>query len=534
MPVPSQILIAVAQINSAVGDFKGNKDKIISGIARAREKKADIIIFPEMAITGYPAEDLWLRKEFIEKNISTLREIIPCTMGIGAVIGFACEEDGKLFNSAAFISDGQLVGTQHKTHLPNYGVFDEKRYFFPAGRHQLFTCKDIKFGITICEDLWVKDDICADYSAKGASFIINISASPFHKGKLHERIALFSQKAALHKLPIVYANLVGAQDGLVFDGRSLIFDRAGRLIAQLKQFQEDFLISPLEGSQIFPNADGDVELLKALILGTRDFVEKNNFKDVVIGLSGGIDSSLTAAIAVEALGKEHVFGVMMPSIYTSKESEDDAAKLANNLGIKAIHLPIQDLINSYSNALASEFRGFNMDKTEENIQARIRGNLLMALSNKFGWLALATGNKSEIATGYATLYGDLAGGLAVLGDVFKTAVYKLAKIINEKNEIIPQRVLSKAPTAELKQNQKDSDTLPPYELLDPILSSYLEDGKSELDIVKNRHNPDIVRRIVGMVHTNEFKQRQIPPCIKVSPMAFGKDWRMPISKAKGW
>ena len=533
MPASSPVRIAIAQINTAVGDCKGNAEKIISYISKAKEQHADIVIFPEMAITGYPAEDLWLRKEFIENNLETLKEIILRTKGIGAVIGFACEEDGKLFNSAAYILDGKLEGTQHKTHLPNYGVFDEKRYFSPASHHQLFSCRGVDFAITICEDIWAEDDIIAEHSRQGASFIVNISASPFHKGKLQERIALLSKRAASQNVPIVYINLVGAQDQLVFDGASLIFDDAGKLIAKGNSFQEDFVVSPLQGSEIIPSIDDGEALLKALILGTRDFIRKNNFHDVVIGLSGGIDSSVTAAIAVEALGKEHVVGVLMPSVYTSEESEVDAAQLEKNLGIKVLHFPIDGIVNSYSQALAKEFEKVGIGRTEENIQARIRGNILMALSNKFGWLVLATGNKSEIATGYATLYGDLAGGLAVLGDVFKTDVYRLAEFINEKKDIIPKNVIAKAPAAELKPNQKDSDTLPPYEILDPILKSYLEDRKSEEEIIQMGYIPELVKGIIGMIHRNEFKRAQIPPCIKVSRMAFGKDWRMPISKHKG-
>lgn len=528
MAAPSPIRIAIAQINTEVGDFKGNAEKIITHISKAKDQHADMVIFPEMAVTGYPAEDLWLRKEFIEKNLTALKEIIPRTKGIGAVIGFAFEDDEKLFNSAAYILDGKLIGTQHKTHLPNYGVFDEKRYFSPANSHQVFSCKGLKFAITICEDIWAEDDIIAEYSRQGASFIINISASPFHKGKLQERISLLSKRAASHNIPIVYANLVGAQDELVFDGTSLIFDGAGKLIAKGNSFQEDFIVSTLHGSEIFPAAGGDEEILQALILGTRDFLRKNNFQDAVIGLSGGIDSSVTAAIAVESLGKEHVVGVMMPSRYTSKESGVDAAQLAKNLGIRTIQLPIDDIVNSYSQALAKEFEKGNIGKAEENIQARIRGNLLMALSNKFGWLVLATGNKSEIAAGYATLYGDLAGGLAVLGDVLKTGVYRLAQLINEKREVIPKSIIGRVPTAELKPGQKDSDTLPPYELLDPVLKSYLEDRKSEEEIVQMGYSLEMVKGVVKMVHANEFKRAQIPPCIKVSSMAFGKDWRMPI------
>lgn len=528
--------VAVAQINSIVGDLEGNAKKIIEYIREAKSRGADIVTFPELAITGYPPKDLLLKPSFIEKDKEKLREIVEKTKDVAAIVGFVDGEGGEIYNAAALISDGELVGIQHKTHLPNYDVFDEKRYFQPASECRVFTLDDLNLGVNICEDIWVDDGPTAVQAEMGAELIVNISASPFHVGKIKVRRELLARRAKENGVAIVYNNLVGGQDDLVFDGRSYIFNEEGVLIAQCKSFEEDLLVSDLETpSKIIPEGDPSDEICKALILGIRDYVRKNGFEKVVIGLSGGIDSALTATLATKALGAENVVGVSMPSRISSKGSLDDAKKLVENLGIEYKVIPIADAADAYVKMLSKEFGGTEQDVTEENIQARIRGNILMALSNKFGYLVLTTGNKSELAVGYTTLYGDMAGGFAAISDVPKTTVYKLARYINsvEKREIIPENTIAKEPSAELREGQRDSDTLPPYDILDAILHAYIEEDKSKEEIMAQGFDERIVGEIIWKVDHNEYKRQQAAPGIKITPKAFGSGRRMPITNRYG-
>ena len=529
------VQIALAQINPTVGDIDGNTDKIIAYIKRAGEKGADLVIFPELAITGYPPKDLLLKPAVIRDQREALDRIIAESGNIAVVTGFVdCNED-TIYNAAALIRDGELLGVQHKIHLPNYDVFDEKRYFEPGKENLLFdTLTNIKLGINICEDIWVDDDP-VEKQAKEADFIVNISASPFYAGKSRERRELLARRAKENRVPIVYVNLVGGQDDLVFDGRSYVFDRDGILIAAGGQFEEDLVITGLDGAEITSEDDPLKEIYGALSLGIRDYVRKNGFKKVVIGLSGGIDSALTAALATEALGAQNVVCVSMPSTITSKSSRDDAKELALNLGVEYRVVPITEAVNAYTAMLSGEFKGTEHGVAEENIQARIRGNILMALSNKFGYLVLSTGNKSELAVGYCTLYGDMSGGLAVLSDVPKTTVYKLARYINaiKEKEIIPESILTKEPSAELREGQKDTDSLPPYETLDPILHAYIEEEKSREEIIKMGFDEGLVNDIIRMVDHNEYKRQQAPIGIKITPKAFGSGRRMPVTNRYG-
>ena len=519
------VKIAIAQINTTVGDIKGNSEKIIGYIEKARIQKADIVVFPELTITGYPAEDLWLKKDFISENRKALDYIIKKTKEVTAIVGFVDFSGGKRYNSAALIADDKLKGIQHKTCLPNYGVFDEKRYFEPAEKSDVFLVKDKKIGITICEDIWIDNGPINQLADKGVEVIINISASPFHAGKSKERRELISKRANESKVPVIYVNLVGGQDSIVFDGRSYVFNKNGELIKEAKAFEEDFIITELNEKTIEVKDDVLDEIYRALVLGTKDYVTKNGFKKVVLGLSGGVDSSITAAIAADALGKENVIGVLMPSAITSEESNKDAQELADNLGIKTIKVPIKEAVDAYEKALSNEFKGIKPNIAEENIQARIRGNILMALSNKFGYLVLTTSNKSESSVGYATLYGDMSGGFAVIADVFKTTVYEIAK----RDERIPKNVLTKEPTAELRKGQKDTDSLPAYDILDPILKMYVEEDKSKDEIIVKGFSEEMVKDVIRKVDKSEYKRRQAAPNIKITPKAFGKDRRMPIT-----
>lgn len=520
--------IALAQINPIVGDLNGNARKICLFINKARKGGADMVVFPELSITGYPPKDLLLKPSFVKGNLACLKSIVKETKGITAIVGFVEEDDG-LYNSAAIMRDGKLIGTQRKTHLPNYDVFDEKRYFKPATDHRVFETAGVKFGVTVCEDIWVDDGLCSNLVAMGADLIVNISASPFHAGKLDERSKLISTRAKTSGASLVYCNLVGGQDDLVFDGGSCIFDKNGRLIARAERFMETLFVSPINGGRIVPKERGIEEVFKALVLGIRDYTIKNGFTKVVIGLSGGIDSSVTAVLACKALGKDNVLGVFMPSNVTSKESFEDARQLAGNLGIKFKIIPIVEPLKAYLKTLAEEFKGMKKDATEENLQARIRSNILMALSNKFGYLVLSTGNKSEIAIGYTTLYGDLAGGLAAISDVPKTMVYDLARYINAHGEIIPYRVLVKEPSAELRAGQRDRDDIPPYKILDPILHAYIEENKSFEEIVAMGYDESLVMDIINRVDRSEYKRHQAPIGIKVTTKAFGSGRRMPIT-----
>lgn len=545
------IRIALAQINPTVGDLEANKSKIIAFIQAAKEKGADIVAFGELSITGYPPEDLLLKNKFVSDNIAVLKSLASQVGDIVAVVGFVDKRNGELFNAAALIHQGQVRAVYQKCCLPNYGVFDEKRYFSPGRKVDLFGIGKTVFGVNICEDIW---HLKAEKVLKGARFVININASPYHAGKVALRERILKTQAKNANAFIVYVNLVGGQDELVFDGQSMVFDNRGRLIARAKGFQEDLLVVDLsvnttskkaavsfkklngrrpllEKNKICSFQDETQEVYEALVSGLRDYVVKNSFKKVILGLSGGIDSSLVSVIAADAIGAENVLGVFMPSVYSSQESFQDALQLAENLKIRFETIAIQDIFNQYLKTLDGFFKDQKTDITEENLQARIRGNIVMALSNKFGYLALNTGNKSEVSCGYCTLYGDMAGGFGVLKDVFKGLVYALAAYRNKVAgyDLIPERVLKKEPTAELRPGQKDSDTLPEYPLLDRILKKYVEEDKSLSDIVHSGISEDVVRRVIRMVDYSEYKRRQAPAGIKITPKAFGRDRRMPIT-----
>ncbi len=543
--------IALAQINPIVGDLEANKRKIISSIQAAQDRGADIVVCGELALTGYPPEDLLLKKKFVDDNVAVLKSLASEVGDIVAIAGFVDKKNERIYNAASIMQRGKVRAVYHKCCLPNYGVFDEKRYFACGQKSGFFGMGRTVLGLNICEDIWQKK---AQEFSKGARLIINISASPYHVGKVALRERVLKAQARDAGAFIVYVNLVGGQDELVFDGQSMVIDNRGRLIAMAKAFQEDFLVVdfdldysskkapvsfklkgkeklPLEKSSIFSFKDAAQEVYEALVLGLRDYIIKNGFKKVVLGLSGGIDSALVSVIASDAIGAQNVLGVFMPSAYSSDESFQDARVLADNLGIQFKVIAIQDVFEGYLKILEGVFEGRKPDITEENLQARIRGNIIMALSNKFGYLALNTGNKSEVSCGYCTLYGDMAGGFGVLKDVFKGLVYELAAYRNKAagRSLIPERIFTKAPTAELKPGQKDSDTLPPYPLLDEILKNYVEQDKSLLDIVRLGIDKDVARRVICMVDHNEYKRRQAPAGIKITPKAFGKDRRMPIT-----
>ncbi|MCE5194385.1 MAG: NAD+ synthase [Nitrospiraceae bacterium] len=528
--------IALAQINPIVGDIEGNTSKICDYMEKAKQFGAKIVVFPELAITGYPPEDLLLKKHFINDNLNALDRINKNTDNITAIIGFIDSNNG-IYNSAAILSNQVLIGKYHKTYLPNYGVFDEFRYFKAGTSTPVYKTEDITIGINICEDIWSEQGPVKSQAAQGAKLIFNISASPYHMGKILLREQMLSSRASENKVVIAYLNTVGGQDELVFDGGSLIVNEKGLTIARARQFEEEMVVKDLTfPMEVIENISAcklsiEEEVYKALVLGTSDYVKKNDFKKVVIGISGGIDSALVASIAADAIGRENVIGVFMPSKFTSKESNEDAKELAKNLCIKILEVPIDAIFKSYLKILNVEFNKTTVDITEENLQARIRGNILMAFSNKFGWLVLTTGNKSEMSVGYATLYGDMAGGFAVIKDVPKTLVYDLCrwKNFNEGRAAIPNRVITKDPSAELKPEQKDSDTLPPYALLDPILKAYIEDDKSFEDIISEGYDKECVERVIKMVNKSEYKRRQSPPGIKITPKAFGKDRRFPIT-----
>jgi NAD+ synthase (glutamine-hydrolysing) len=567
--------IGLCQINTTVGDIEGNTKKILDYITKGKKMGADLLVFPEMAVTGYPPEDLLFMPKFIEANLKAINKIAKATSSITALVGFV-DKDGDIFNAAALLHNGKLVHTYCKTFLPNYGVFDEDRYFQPGKDNFIFTLKATPIGPSICEDLWYPGDpIRTQALSGGAELIVNISSSPYHAGKAQFREKMISTRASDNVAIVAYCNLVGGQDELVFDGGSLIFDQTGNLIARGKQFEEDLILTDLDMEAVFrmrlhdPRirreklAEEEKELMKinlpdqrpsvrkrpalpkrdpkpldrlaeiytALVLGTGDYIRKNGFQRVLIGLSGGIDSALTAAIAVDALGKKGVVGVAMPSQYSSKESVDDAEILAKNLGIQFLTIPITEMFQAYLKTLSPPFKGLKPDVTEENAQARIRGNILMALSNKFGWLVLTTGNKSEMSVGYCTLYGDMAGGYAVLKDVLKTSVYELTKFRNKKEgrDLIPRRTFMKPPSAELRPNQKDEDSLPPYPILDPILKAYVEEDKGLEEIAKMGFKESMIKEVINMVDRNEYKRRQSPPGVKITHRALGKDRRLPIT-----
>jgi len=533
--------LAQAQLNSVVGDISYNAQMIISYSGRAERAGADIVTFPELAVTGYPPEDLLFKSHFIRRNIDALKKIAQSVNDIIAVVGFVDKKGSGIYNAAAIIHKKKIRAIYHKMLLPNYGVFDEMRYFKPGEDPSVFNINDIRFGVNICEDAWHAKGPMARQVDRGAKIILTINSSPYHIGKIREREHLIQKNARDNRVFISYTNMVGGQDELVFDGRSMLVDRSGCVIARAKAFEEDLLISdivldPAKKEKI-SNPTGQIssllkkteEVYQALLLGLKDYVNKNGFKKVAIGLSGGIDSALVAALAVDALGKDNVTGLFMPSRYSSKRSADDAKRLASNLGIRYEIVPIESIFKSYLESLKKLFLGLKSNIAEENLQARIRGNILMALSNKFGWLILTTGNKSEMSTGYATLYGDMAGGFAVIKDVPKTLVYKLSIYRNSISKVIPISTLTKAPTAELKPDQKDSDTLPVYAKLDPILKSYVEDDLDIKKMISSGFKSSDVLKVIAMVDNSEYKRRQSPPGIRITPKAFGKDRRMPIT-----
>lgn len=573
------VRVALAQINVTVGDIAGNEQRILQAIRQAQSWMADVVVVPELAITGYPPEDLLLKQSFIEANLTALKHITPLTRGLVAVVGFVNPQGAhRLYNAAAILVDGRHTATYHKRYLPNYGVFDERRYFSAGTKTTLLKIGGFCVGVAICEDLW-EEEPCRRMASEGAQWVLGLSASPYHAGKLKQRQRLFGVRARENSLAIAACNLVGGQDELVFDGSSFILDAHGRLLCQGRQCEEDMLVVDLFTEQlgpvrrdkpsakrvhcrvkdspyhppvrspvvqIKPRVLGAVEeIYTALTLGVRDYVHKNTFDTVILGISGGIDSALTSCIAVDALGPKHVVGLIMPSRYSSKETQEDAKDLAQNLGIRWHEVSIEQIFNAYldvvhrltrpghrSPAASLEVSKEALGLTEQNIQARIRGNLLMALSNSFGYLVLTTGNKSEMATGYTTLYGDMAGGFAVIKDVPKMLVYHLARFRNqrERNAVIPEGVFKRPPTAELAPSQTDQQTLPPYDLLDRILKAYVEEDLSLKEIVQRDHvSWQTLRRVVQMVDRSEYKRRQGPPGIKITPKAFGKDRRMPIT-----
>ncbi len=567
--------LALAQINVRVGDLDGNGKKILTAVSQAEAKGAGIVLFPELALTGYPPEDLCLRPDFIEASNDVIQEIAARINGITALVGFISKniDDDRPHNSMAFISNGQVQDVYNKSLLPNYGVFDERRYFSPGTECAVYKMTvggtEIKIGATICEDVWRTGGPVAQESQDGAGIILTANSSPYHQLKWKERQAVLSDTAKRNGVFIAYCNLVGGQDELVFDGHSMVFGPDGALLAQATQFEEDLLLVDIPEADIVvagetpmtpevrkvtglkscrimdmgevgkpmsridrpdvPLLGADEEVYRALVLGVKDYVRKNGFSQVLIGLSGGIDSALTAAIAVDALGSENVVGVTMPSRFSSQGSLNDARELATLLGIEIRDIPIEQAHSAMLSTLKDEFSGTDTGLAEENIQARLRGSILMSLSNKFGWMVLTTGNKSEMACGYATLYGDMAGGFAVIKDVPKTLVYRLSRWRNSIGRVIPEDSITKPPSAELRPDQKDSDSLPDYEQLDPILAGYVQEDKSLADLINEGHDADLVNRIVTLVDLAEYKRRQAPPGIKITPRSFGKDRRMPIT-----
>jgi len=567
--------IGIAQMNPTVGDLGDNTRKILESVDQAKSLRVDLLTLPELAITGYPPEDLLFKPRFIRQNRECLDQIIERSSDLTLVVGFV-DADGDIYNAAAVVHNKKLVGIYHKFYLPNYGVFDENRYFRAGREYPVYIIYGVGIGVTICEDMWYEAGPAIVQAYAGARLLINIGASPYHarKGLFRER--MLATRASDSAAIVVHNNLVGGQDELVFDGNSLIINEKGDIVARGKQFEEDFIVADLDMESVFRSQlhesrrrketpwvmeklaeaikievsseystidrpplvprqmerlDELAEIYQALVLGTRDYVRKNGFEKVAIGLSGGIDSSLVAVLAVDALGADNVIGVSMPSRYSSPDSISDAEALARNLGIEFKVISIEKAFSSYLETLAEPFKGTQPDSSEENIQARIRGNILFALSNKFGWLVLACSNKSETATGYTTLYGDMAGGFIPLKDVPKTRVIELARYRNShaEKELIPPGVLAKAPSAELRPNQKDTDTLPPYDILDPILKAYVEDDLAIDQITAMGFDRNIITKVARMVDMNEYKRRQAAPGIKITPRDFGRDRRLPIT-----
>ncbi|MEP6625618.1 MAG: NAD+ synthase [Acidimicrobiia bacterium] len=562
-----RIRVAGAQLNLVVGDLAGNEARILDAYERAVAVDADLVAFPELAVSGYPPEDLLLRPAFVAQSAEVLQKVAARTGNTAAVIGFPeLLADGELANSAALCAHGEVRGIYRKHLLPNYAVFDEQRYFKPSTVDgPLFVVAGLRVGLTICEDAWSPTGPIVTQADGGAELIVNINASPYYAGRVHEREAMLSTRAVDAQAAIVYVNLVGGQDELVFDGGSMVIDERGHVVARARQFEEDLMIvdldlrrsvhrrapigrprveplpevvvteghlgMPTKPARLAPLLDPLHEVYCALVLGTRDYMVKNGFTHVVLGLSGGIDSSLVAAIAVDALGADRVTGVLMPSRYSSEGSVTDADRLAAALGIPTLTVPIEPAHTAFTEMLADAFTGTEPGLAAENLQARIRGTILMTISNQFGWLVLTTGNKSEMATGYSTLYGDMAGGFAVIKDVSKMVVYALCEDLNRRygREVIPQSVIDKPPSAELRPDQRDDDSLPPYPVLDAILEGYVEEDRSIGDLVAAGFDRETVVRVVGLVDRSEYKRRQAAPGVRVSPKAFGKDRRLPLT-----
>ncbi len=569
--------IALAQINVTVGDLPGNTSKILEVVDQAKESGANLVAFPELTVPGYPPEDLLLKPQFLAENRQYMDRITQASEGIAVIVGFADFVGGEVYNAAAVAYDGRLVGTYHKQFLPNYGVFDEDRYFRSGDFCPVYVLDGTSVGVNICEDIWYAVGPSVVQRSVGAEVIVNINGSPFHAGKWRSREKMLATRAADNEVFLAYVNMVGGQDELVFDGGSMVFDPTGEMIASSSQFEEDLLVVDLDVEAVFRSRlrdprprkedpasirqlgrgevvavsdwdsassltglaksppghlyDGPAEVYRALTLGTRDYVRKCGFEKVLVALSGGIDSSLVAAIAVDALGSENVVGVSMPSRFSSEGSVVDAKLLADNLGIELWTLPIEQSFEAMLDTLAPQFEGTDWGISEENIQSRIRGNLIMALSNKFGWLVLTTGNKSEMATGYATIYGDMSGGFAVIKDVPKVMCYELSEYRNSLSDspVIPVSVIKKPPSAELRPDQFDEDSLPPYERLDPILKAYVEDDMSFEEIVATGEDAEVVKHVIRLVDRSEYKRRQAAPGIKITPRNFGRDRRMPIA-----
>ena len=538
--------VALAQINTTVGDLAGNEARILAAYARGTAAGAELVLLPELSLTGYPPRDLVLNGAFVTKNLEALERLARQTGSTALVAGFIGRNENqpgrKATNAVALLQNGKILATRTKTLLPTYDVFDEDRYFEPATANAPIEFQGAKIGLTICEDVWNDEDFWddrryrrsppAELAASGASLILNASASPWTLGKNQVRRDMLAQLAAKSGCPVVFCNLVGGNDELIFDGTSLAFNARGELLAEGKMFAEDFLVVDLEtAASRRPDTLAEEEMVyRALVLGTRDYLHKCGFKSAVLGLSGGIDSALTAAIAADALGSEQVQGVALPSQYSSAGSLADAQQLAKNLGIRYDVIPIQPMFAAAREQLQSVFAGRAEDTAEENIQARLRGMLLMAISNKFGSLLLTTGNKSELAVGYCTLYGDMCGGLAVISDVPKTMVYRIARWLNREHEVIPPDSITKAPSAELRPNQTDQDTLPPYEVLDAILNAYVVEGRTVSEIIQAGLDEPAVRRVVQLINLNEYKRRQAAPGLKVTSKAFGVGRRVPVAR----